>query len=161
VRHRASYVPISLEESLASRAWGTLLFDWKENVVGLELLSRSRPLDDQLHELEIVLSLPIDRLELIDNGPTVAGNYRAVVQLREGESLRLAPQHLGFVVEIPNGDLESARSKYFAVRTTLRVRPGSYRIAVGLWEESTGSTSFVTDSLEIGGEASPVVASLR
>lgn len=149
VRHRASYLPLSLEQSLASRSWGTLVFDWQENSLGLTLDTQMRALSDSLHEVEVAISLPIGALELVPNGPAVAGSYKAVLQLRDRSGSRLEPLHLGFVVEIPSTAIDQARSQYFAVRTTLRLITGQYDLVVGLWEENSGTMSFVVRPLVV------------
>ncbi len=150
IRHRASYVPLTLEQSLASRAWGTLVFDWQENSLGLEIDSSQRRLDDALYEVQIAITLPIGSLELIENGPNHAGVYRATLQIRDAEGNRLDPHHLGFVVQIPSADLEAARSQYFAVTTPLKMVAGRYDLVVGLWEENSATMSFATMELVVG-----------
>lgn len=183
-RYRASYLPLLLTERLASRAWGTLLFDWQENLHGLEVESSVAEIEekgevaaDQIgwRRIDVLLSLPIGQLELVEAagassrarsaksapsgaGPIVAGAFRAVLQVRRSDGARLEPEHLAFVVQVPQADLAEARSQYFAVRTAIRLPEGRYDMAVGLWEENTARASFVLEALDVGG--APEVALL-
>lgn len=161
IRHRASYVSISLEQNLASRAWGTLLFDWQENKHGLEIRTAIDTTGGgDTAQVEILLSLPISRLKLVSNGRVVAGSFRMVVTLLDGNGARRRPQHLGFVVEVPEDDLDVANEQFFAVRTQIDLGPGSYDMVIGLWEENTASSSFVTHKIVVQ-STDPSVAQLE
>ncbi len=165
VRHRASYVPLSMEENLASRAWGTLLFDWQENQHGLEIdtsfeqaavESQAAGEQPDRRKMTVVVSMPIGGLELVRNGDVVAGNFRSVVQLRNAAGVRLSPRNLAFVVEVPRRDHAAAKDHYFALRAEFFLGEGAYDMAVGLWEENTGKTSFVAKKVEVGLEPEKV-----
>lgn len=160
IRHRASYVPLTVEQSLSSRAWGTLLFDWQENLHGLDVQTSVEALDEERYSVEILASLPIGELELVENGTNVEGAYRMVVQLRNQDGVRLRPQHYGFVVTIPRKDLAVARTQLFEIRTRLSLLPGVWDMAVGLWEENSGTASYITRRVEVAVEA-PVLARIE
>ncbi len=153
LRYRASYMPLELEQGLSSQAWGTLLFGWQDNPHGLLVESRTGALEGELHGVDLLLSLPIGKLELLPAGELASGNYRVVMQLVGEDGTRLEPKHLAFAVNVPAADLEAAADQFFAVRSALQVRPGSYRMAVGLWEENTGSSTFVLTDIEAGATA--------
>ena len=152
LRYRASYMPLSLEQRLASRAWGTLLFRWEENEHGLVVETSPAGLQGGAYELDILLSLPIGELELVPSGRMASGTFRAVLQLRRSDGARLDPEHLTFAVEIPAGELDSVRGQFFAVRSSLRLRPGRYDMAIGLWEENSGNSTFIIHRLAVGVE---------
>ncbi len=150
IRYRASYMPIDLQESLSSQAWGTLLFGWQENVHGLKVDTRvSRPVD-QGYEMEVLLNLPIGKLELVPQGEIAFGAYRVVMQLMSESGVRLEPAHVGFEVRVPVADVEKAREQFFGVRTGLLLAPGRYDMAIGLWEENSGKSTFVIQQIYVG-----------
>ena len=156
VRHRASYVPLTMEERLASLTWGTLVFDWQENTHGIEIDTSEEPNLGELRRLQVLVSLPLDGLELVESAQSVAGNFRVVVQLRDRSGRRLEPHHLGFVVQVPQTALPEARSQFFGMRAAFELPLGHYRVAVGLWEENTGRTSFVSTSVQVGAPEPPI-----
>ena len=158
VRYRTSYVPVTIQQNLASRAWGTLLFGWEENTHGMEveigrIAGAETGRDDGRTPLEVVASLPIGNLELAPTraarNPVASGHYRVVLQVQRDDGSRMPPQHLDFELNVPVAELETAGGQYIAVRSGLLLAPGSYRLAVGLWEENSGRSSFVVRELSV------------
>ena len=76
-----------------------------------------------------------------------------VVQLRNQDAIRLRPLHYGFVVTIPRKDLADARKQLFEIRTRLSLPPGVWDMAVGLWEENSGTASYITRRFDVAVEA--------
>ncbi len=158
VRYRASYVPVTIQQNLASRAWGTLLFGWEENPHGMEVQVRrvaDAPAGTKQGQtpLEVVASLRIGELELVParaaREPVASGAYRVVLQVQRDDGSRMPPQHFDFDLKVPLAELEAAGAQYVAVRSGLLLAPGSYRLAVGLWEENSGRSSFVVRELSV------------
>ena len=158
LRYRTSYVPVTIQQNLASRAWGTLLFGWEENSHGIEVdIGRVAGADtgrnDGLTPLEVVASLPIGKLELAPTraarNPVASGHYRVVLQVQRDDGSRMPPLHFDFELNVPVAELEAAGGQYIAVRSGLLLAPGNYRLAVGLWEENSGRSSFVVRELSV------------
>ncbi|MCY3928995.1 MAG: VWA domain-containing protein [Acidobacteria bacterium] len=158
VRYRASYVPVTIQQNLASRAWGTLLFGWEENPHNMEVQVRRvadppKGRSQGQTPLEVVASLRIGELELVPvraaRNPVASGTYRVVLQVQRDDGSRMPPQHFDFDLRVPLAELEAAGGQYIAVRSGLLLAPGSYRLAVGLWEENSGRSSFVVRALSV------------
>ena len=165
LRYRASYAPVTIQQNLASRAWGTLLFGWEENNHGMEVqvrraASRERPDRPGHTPLEVRASLPIGDLELAparaSRNPVASGFFRVVVQVQRDDGSRMPPQHFDFELNVPVAELEQAAGQYIAVRSEVVLPPGAYRLAVGIWEENSGRSSFVVRELAV--QADPRVA---
>ena len=165
LRYRASYAPVTIQQNLASRAWGTLLFGWEENNHGMEVQVRrsaSRERSDRPGHtpLEVRASLPIGDLGLAPTratrNPVASGFFRVVVQVQREDGSRMPPQHFDFELNVPVDELEQAAGQYIAVRSEVLLPPGSYRLAVGIWEENSGRSSFVVRELAV--QADPSVA---
>lgn len=165
LRYRASYAPVTIQQNLASRAWGTLLFGWEENNHGMEVqvrraASRERPDRPGHTPLEVRASLPIGDLELAparaSRNPVASGFFRVVVQVQRDDGSRMPPQHFDFELKVPVAELEQAAGQYIAVRSEVLLPPGAYRLAVGIWEENSGRSSFVVRELAV--QADPSVA---
>ena len=159
LRYRTSYVPVTIQQNLASRAWGALLFGWEENSHGMEV-EIGRPVETQTGDgrparsFEVLASLPIGELELAPTratrNPVASGAFRVVLQVQRDDGSRTQPQHFDFELNVPVAELEAASSQYIAVRSGLLLPPGTYRLAVGLWEENSGRSSFVVRELSVG-----------
>lgn len=165
LRYRASYAPVTIQQNLASRAWGTLLFGWEENNHGMEVqvrrsAARERPDQPGHTPLEVRASLPIGDLELAPTratrNPVASGFFRVVVQIQREDGSRMPPQHFDFELNVPVAELEQAAGQYIAVRSEVVLPPGAYRLAVGVWEENSGRSSFVVRELAV--QADPSVA---
>lgn len=165
LRYRASYAPVTIQQNLASRAWGTLLFGWEENNHGMEVqvrrsAARERPDQPGHTPLEVRASLPIGDLELAPTratrNPVASGFFRVVVQVQREDGSRMPPQHFDFELNVPVAELEQAAGQYIAVRSEVVLPPGAYRLAVGVWEENSGRSSFVVRDLAV--QADPSVA---
>lgn len=165
LRYRASYAPVTIQENLASRAWGTLLFGWEENNHGMEVqvrrsAARERPELPGHMPLEVRASLPIGDLALAPTraarNPVASGLFRVVVQVQRDDGSRMPPQHFDFELNVPVAELEQAAGQYIAVRSEVLLPPGVYRLAVGIWEENSGRSSFVVRELAV--QADPSVA---
>jgi VWFA-related protein len=150
VRHRRSYLVQSLEARLADRAWGTLLLDWTENLHGAELAVERTALVGDGFGVDLMLSLPIERLDLQPAGELLRSDYLAVTQLRAEDGTRLAPLPTSFTVSIPAADAARASGQLFGVRLPIQLPGGRYRLALGLWEASTGKASFLLADLDVG-----------
>lgn len=161
VRYRASYAPLTIEQSLSSRAWSTLLFESEENSHALEVETSIRVAGEAIHTIEVLTKLLIEKLELVANGSRVDGAFRMVVQLRGQDGLRLQARHFGFVVSVPNEDLETARRQLFAIRTELNLQAGVWDMVVGLWEQNSGRSSFVVHRIGVGRAPSEVATTTR
>ncbi|MEM6705023.1 MAG: VWA domain-containing protein [Acidobacteriota bacterium] len=154
-RYRTSFLSLRMEQALSSQAWGSLLFGWEDNPHRLLVESRVGDLQGELHGIDLLFSVPIGAMDLVSDGTLAAGRFRLVMQLVGDEGDRLEPKHLAFDVQVPAADLEKASQQYFAVRSELHVRPGRYRMAVGLWEENTGQSTFLIEEIEAGISSEP------
>ncbi len=150
LRFRSSYLPVDLEETLSSQAWGTLLFGWQDNLHALEVDTRAGDLVEETHAVDVMLSLPIGKMELAPIDGVARGAYRVVMQLMNASGERMKPAHVGFEVQLPEADVEQAADQYYAVRTGLALAPGTYQMAVGLWEENTGRSTFLVQEVVVG-----------
>ncbi len=166
LRYRSSYVPVTIQQNLASRAWGTLLFDWDDNPHRMEVEVRPQRTQQAVGNsgeigLEVLASLLLGELELAPlvaaSDPVASGFYRVVLQLQREDGSRMRPQHFDFELSVPLEELEAADGEYIAVRTQVLLRPGTYKLAVGLWEENSGRSSFVVRELDLG-QIDPKVA---
>ena len=110
----------------------------------------AEPIEPGLHEVDVMLSLPIGKLTLLPTGETASGSFKAVYRLRRVDGARTKPEHVVFAVAIPSTEVDAASDQYYAVRSRLELPPGDYEMVVGLWEENTGGSSFVLHELSVG-----------
>ena len=78
----------------------------------------------------------------------VTGLTRDDFELKvEGEPVEFGWEENSHGMDVEIG--RAAGGQYIAVRSGLLLGPGSYRLAVGLWEENSGRSSFVVRKLSV------------
>jgi VWFA-related protein len=151
LRYRSSYVTKTSLGRLADRAVGALTLGWVENPHEVEVtVDKKNRSDDGNWDVSLIVQFPIGKLELLaENGiHRAAGKVAVVVLNSRGELSR--PQFMELPLQIPEADVEAARAQYYGARVNLRLPPGPQKIAIGLWDETAGAGSFISQNLEVG-----------
>jgi VWFA-related protein len=151
VRHRASYVSKTSLGRLADRAVGALTLGWVDNPHQLEVsMDKKVRSEDGNWDVSLIVQFPIGKLELVpENGVhRAAGKVAVVVLNSRGELSR--PQFLDLPLQIPEADLDTARAQYYGARVNLRLPAGPQKVAIGLWDETAQTGSFISQALEVG-----------
>jgi VWFA-related protein len=103
------------------------------------------------HVVELELTLPIGAIGLRAVGEAYRTEARVAVAVVAGaDGLLLESQHLQLPLEIPARDLEQAREQYYKALIRLELPAGEHRLSLGLWDEVSGSSSYLGMSLVVG-----------
>jgi hypothetical protein len=74
------------------------------------------------------------------------------VAVVDAQGILLQSQHLQVPLEIPAGELGAARTQYYRALIRLDLPGGEHRLSLGLWDEVSGSSSFLAMPLVVGRE---------
>ena len=145
VRHRQAYRDKSAEERMTERLHSALFLGVGENPLAVRLAAGTvRAEDGKRVTLPLHVLVPADRLAFLPQ----AGGDRAAVRLqvvsRDVESGKLKSVEKSFEAPRPSGATEQLD---FAVG--LGLGTSTYVVAVGLRDEATRVTSFVSTTVEI------------
>lgn len=147
MRSGSGYVYRSPLGRFADRTIGAILLGGSENLHELEIqVDSQKRRQDGTYDISLVLLVPIEKLTLLE----AAGFYGASARFSIAvlTSSGMTPlQILQVPLRIPASDLDAVRLQPYAARVNLRLPEGSNVIAVGLWDQPSGQTSFLTQEL--------------
>ena len=151
VRHRQGYRDRSSAQRMIDGTESTLLYGEGKNRLGVSLAAQpSSPGDDGRFLIPIEVSIPIGNLTLVPSGQQHLGRLRLFVGVLD-ESGRLSPiEGSPLLIEIPNQDIDQARSQSWIHQLQLQMRPGTQRVTIGVLDELAGAQSYVSGVLQVG-----------
>ncbi len=151
VRHRDGYRDKSLETRITEGTLAALVFDQGSNPLNANIQFLDPVVDGKRDTfLPIEVRIPIGRVTLLPGEQMHSGKIRISLAVMDEEN-QISPVEMSTVpIQIPEQDLEIARTKYYVYSATLQVRPGKQKIAVGLRDEVTGQQSFVSRIAWVG-----------
>jgi VWFA-related protein len=117
------------------------------NLLGISVTRAERASTSS--ELVLEIRIPIGALDFEKKGRTYRASYTAHYAVSGKATDYLSGLQKEELVEIPEADWQSARTKHWThVITLTRVREESYRIAVGIMDVRSGTTGITTMSAD-------------
>ena len=151
VRHRRGYLDKPQTERIADRTLSSLMLNMEKNPLGIEIdFGRPEKKRRGRFHLPIMVRVPLRNVTLLRNGPVEEGRLRFYLAVKDDEG-RVSDlhEHL-YPLSVPEDQVEAARQQQIAYATTLKVRAGLPKIAVGVWDEVSGTDSFVHKQVRVG-----------
>ncbi len=150
VRHRAGYRDKTLEARLAEGTLAALLHEAADDPIGLEVaLGRGQPRGDGYYLVPLEVKIPIGKITLVPQGGVFRGQLRVVVGVLDGEGGTSPPEQTRVPLEIPAGEVETAKTKSFVYAAQLLMREGTHEVAVGVRDELAGETAFARQGTSV------------
>lgn len=146
--YRRRFVERSLPALVEDRVLAALSFDPTDNRLGISAsMGTAKEGASKTWELPVRILVPIGALALLPEGDEMVGQVTAYYVARGSDDKQSAVHHADHRVAVPRGEYESARGKSWPITATLVVKPGGYRIAVGVREQITGLAGYATLSV--------------
>lgn len=144
VRHRTGYVDKPVEERVADRTLSSLIFEMEMNPLGVEIeFGRPERQRRGVFHLPVLVRVPMSEVTLLPNGDVQEGRLRFFLAVKDDAGGVSDPHEQIYPVRVPQEQVEAARGKEIGYGATLRIGPGTPRVAVGVWDEISGTESFV------------------
>lgn len=155
-RNRSGYVDKPVVEQVADRTLASLLLDTRQNPLDVRLaFGEPEKRGRNTYILPVIIRIPLRGVLLLPNDATREGRLQIFLALQD-ESGNLSEIHrFPLPVSLPlqaTGDLADPEIGY---RTNLKVKRGTPKIAVGVWDEISGTESFVSEHVLVGQERRP------
>ncbi|MDA8020369.1 MAG: VWA domain-containing protein [Thermoanaerobaculia bacterium] len=140
VRHRNGYRDEPLDAQLADLVKAGLRWNTHKNPLGLQVRvsgagsAEGDPSDRGTRVIAVELVVPLDAMQLVARDDQLVGRLQAVLAVQDADGKDSPPQSLELPVTIPAGAYEKGRNQHYVHELDLRVRPGSQRIGVSMWD---------------------------
>jgi len=143
--YRRSFVEKSLESKVQDRVFSGLTFDIEENPMAVSVeTTTAAPAADDRWILPIEIGFPLESIALVAEGEEYVGRVVVFVAVRDDEGLQSDIQRREHEIRVTRSDFELNRSDRYVVELPLLMKPGSYRIVVGVMDRLTRQASYHT-----------------
>lgn len=149
VRHRGGFVDKPLAERVADRTLSSLLLDMDKNPLGINLSFGSPSKERGNYLLPLLVRIPLREVTLLSNGQVEEGRLRIFLAVKD-ESGISDLHDIPYPVSIPRDQLTEARARDIGYTAELKIREGQPKIAVGIWDELSGTESYVHQKVLVG-----------
>lgn len=149
VRHRGGFVDKPQVERVADRTMSSLLLDMDKNPLKAALSFGKPTKKGRNYTLPILVRIPLREITLLSNGELEEGRLRIFLLVKDDEGI--SDLHtIPYPLAIPRDRLALARDRDIGYTTELSVRKGQPKIAVGIWDELSGTESYVRMKVIVG-----------
>jgi VWFA-related protein len=149
LRAPAGYRAKTADQRTQERAAAALLLDVSENPLDVRVeLAEGKRERDGSYTVPVSIKIPLARLMLLPHGSEHQGRL-AIFLLTQGESGLTSGNKLEAPVRIPNAQMVASMGQTGAFATSVRVRPGTYRLAVAVRDDVAAVESAVSLELKV------------
>ncbi len=151
VRHRSGYVDNPQEERVADRAFSSLILDLESNPLGVQVdFATPQKEGVSKYHLPILVRIPLRELTLLPDGDKQKGKLRIYFAVQDPDGAVSQVQEIPYPVEIATADMDSVKDKEIGYAIKLAVREGIPKVSIGVWDEISGSESYLLRNVPVG-----------
>jgi VWFA-related protein len=151
LRYRRRMVEKSAESRVHDRVVTGLMFDLVENPMRIACETGvPAPASENRWTVPFDLRVPIDMVAMLPEGDDYVGRVTMFVAVRDKKGKQSDVVRQQHEVRVPIAAYEGARGKYFTIVTQLLMEDGSYRVAVGLYDQLTRQASYQNLATAVG-----------
>lgn len=150
VRYRPGYRAKTALARLRDGLEASALYGVESNRMGIRIRTGAPARGPKGWLVPLTVEIPIRALTLVPRGGAHEGSVRVAVLVRDAQGGRSEPEPQVVPIRIPDADLAGAQSQHFAYDVSLLVAPGPQAVVVGLRDEISGETAFVTRGIRVG-----------
>lgn len=146
VRARQHVAAASEQTERTKKALGALLVPHPANDLGISVALDAFVPAGRLVEIPVTIRIPFGRLTMLPDGDIYRGSVNLYVAIVEGDKLEFGTAHQKKVQEVvlSRAQWEGSRNGYFNYSNNVRVRPGRYRLSIGVTDAASGEGGFQT-----------------
>ena len=151
VRHRAGFVDKPEAERIADRTLSSLILDLEKNPLGVNIdfgLPEKKGRGTFL--VPVLIRIPFREITLLPNGEVEQGRLRIFLTVQDEEGGISKTHEYPYPLSVPRHQVAAVREREIGYSTTLRIRPGAPKVAVGVWDELSGTESYIHKSVRVG-----------
>ncbi|MCP4657862.1 MAG: VWA domain-containing protein [bacterium] len=144
VRHRGGYLEKPLAERVADRFLASVLLGQDKNPLGIQLaIGEPDESGSDKYELPILIKIPSGVVTFLPGEDVLEGRLRIYLAVQNQNSKLSLVRELPYPLSVPASEMEKTLEGDIGYQTSLRIGPGALKIGVGVWDEISGSESFI------------------
>jgi hypothetical protein len=101
------------------------------------------------YHLPVMIRIPTARLTLLPNGELEEGRLRIFMAVKDENGVS-DMQEFPYAVSLPAGSATAGDGQEVGYAATLKIRPGTPTVAIGVWDELSGIDAFVHKQVRVG-----------
>jgi VWFA-related protein len=151
IRHRLGFMDKAPLDRIGDRTLSSLLLEASSNPlqVRVELGVPVRQARNR-YVLPVLVRIPISQVTLIPQGDVYQGRLSFFVTVQDADGEVSDVHHTPYPITIPADQMTLARQREIGHGMNLRVAAGEPKIAIGVWDELSGTETFVRYQVEVG-----------
>lgn len=149
-RHRSGFVDKPESERIADRTLSSLILNLEKNPLGVNVDFGLPEKKGRDFMLPVLIRIPFRGITLLPNGEVEQGQLRIYLAVQDQEGGVSKIHEFPYPLSVPRDQVAAARNRDIGYSTTLKIGRGVPKVAVGIWDELSGTESFVHKSVLIG-----------
>ncbi|MEM8997410.1 MAG: VWA domain-containing protein, partial [Acidobacteriota bacterium] len=151
VRYRQGYRDKTINARMADSTLSSLIYGAIGNPLGIDIGFGASRKDGNSSLVPVEVKIPLGKLTLVPQSGQYLGRVKVAVAVMDDEgSLSPVEQQPTHTIQIPEAEIDIAKTKSFVYEVVLAMRPGLSRVAVTVRDELTSQTSFLRETVKIG-----------
>jgi len=150
IRYRRRFVEKSTETRVLDKVLTGLMFDLNENPLDVKFEAGTpSPTEGGRSMVPFELSFPVRNIALIPDGRDYVGHVTYYIAARDEEGKQSDVVQHQREVRVPATDYEVVQNKRLAIMVNLLMNPGKQSVVVGLLDDLTRQSSYLTTSVTV------------
>jgi len=150
IRYRRRFVEKALDSRVQDRVLTGLVIPLDENPLGITLETGDQaPASADRWTVPFKLSFPLANIALLPEGSDYVGRVTLFVAARDTKGKQSDLVRQEHEVRVAAADYEEAQRSRFAIKASLLMEAGSFKVSVGLLDQMTRQAAFTTSSVVV------------
>lgn len=152
VRYNESYRDKTPIEKAVDRTLAALLYGIEDNPldISMEVGDQSPGASAGTVAVPVQLRIPLAKVAVLRGDGVYEGNLRVLVATRAVDGRTSAVRQVPVPVRIPHKEVLHALGQNYVYTLTLQLPPGEQRVAVGVRDDTSNNTSYLSRSVTVG-----------
>jgi VWFA-related protein len=150
LRYRESYRDKTPIERAVDRTLAALFYDIEDNPLKIEIeLGEQTPGPSGTVAIPVRLRIPLAKVAVLRGDGAYEGNLRVLVATRAADGRGSAVKQVPVPIRIPKDDVLHALGQFYVYTLTLNLAPGEQKIAVGVRDDTSATTSYLSRAVKV------------
>ncbi len=151
VRHRGGYLEKPLAERVADRFLASVLLGQDNNPLGIQMaIGEPETNGPEKYTLPILIKIPSGLVTFLPREDVLEGRLRIYLAVQEENSRLSLVRELPYPLSVPFSEVARFAAGAIGYQASLEIGAGARKIGVGVWDEISGTESFIATAVDVG-----------